>query len=100
MSPPAAYSEERIVEQPAIALFAEMGWRTASAMEEKFGGGGTLGWEMAFPLRQGDVRREMRLALRAPLRVVLAHALLGTVSAIDGVRKSGTHDPANLGPRP
>ena len=29
MSPPAAYSEERIVEQPAIALFAELGWQTA-----------------------------------------------------------------------
>ena len=45
MSPPAAYSEERIVEEPAIALFAGMGWRTASAMEEKFGAGGTLGRE-------------------------------------------------------
>jgi type I restriction enzyme, R subunit len=40
-----AYSEERIVEEPAIALFAELGWRTASAMEEKFGAGGTLGRE-------------------------------------------------------
>jgi hypothetical protein len=45
VSPPAAYSEERIVEEPAIALFAEMGWRTASAVEEKFGAGGTLGRE-------------------------------------------------------
>lgn len=27
-----AYSEERIVEQPAVALFAKMGWQTASAM--------------------------------------------------------------------
>jgi type I restriction enzyme R subunit len=27
-----AYSEERIVEEPAIALFAALGWRTASAM--------------------------------------------------------------------
>jgi type I restriction enzyme R subunit len=43
MSPPAAYSEDRIVEQPAKALFAELGWQTASAMEEKFGAGGTLG---------------------------------------------------------
>lgn len=45
MSPPAAYSEDRIVEQPAIALFAELGWQTVSAMEEKFGAGGTLGRE-------------------------------------------------------
>ncbi len=45
MSPPAAYSEDGLVEQPAIALFAEMGWQTASALEEKFGAGGTLGRE-------------------------------------------------------
>jgi type I restriction enzyme, R subunit len=45
VSPPTPYGEERIVEEPAIALFAEMGWRTASAMEEKFGAGGTLGRE-------------------------------------------------------
>jgi type I restriction enzyme R subunit len=45
VSPPAAYSEERIVEEPAIALYAELGWQTASAMEEKFGTAGTLGRE-------------------------------------------------------
>jgi type I restriction enzyme R subunit len=39
------YSEESIVEEPAIALFAEKGWRTTSAMEEKFGAGVTLGRE-------------------------------------------------------
>ena len=37
-----AYSEEQLVEQPAIQLFAEMGWQTVSAMEEVFGVGGTL----------------------------------------------------------
>jgi len=42
---PAAYSEDRLVEQPAIALFGELGWQTASAMEEKFGECGTLGRE-------------------------------------------------------
>jgi type I restriction enzyme, R subunit len=40
-----AYSEDRTVEQPAIALFAELGWQTVSALEEKFGPGGTLGRE-------------------------------------------------------
>src|SRR5690349_6750642 len=39
------YSEDGLVERPAIALFAEMGWETASAMEEKFGAVGTLGRE-------------------------------------------------------
>ena len=40
-----AYSEDQLVEQPAIHLFAEMGWQTLSALEEVFGVGGTLGRE-------------------------------------------------------
>jgi len=39
------YSEDQLVEQPAIALFAALGWQTASAMEETFGSGGSLGRE-------------------------------------------------------
>jgi type I restriction enzyme R subunit len=34
---PQAYSEDQLVEQPAIGLFAELGWATVSAMEEVFG---------------------------------------------------------------
>jgi type I restriction enzyme R subunit len=40
-----AYTEDQLVEQPAIGLFAELGWQTVSAMEEKFGEDGTLGRE-------------------------------------------------------
>ena len=40
-----AYTEDQLVEQPAIGLFAELGWQTVSAMEETFGPGGTLGRE-------------------------------------------------------
>jgi len=40
-----AYSEDQLVEQPAIGLFASLGWQTVSAMEETFGAGGTLGRE-------------------------------------------------------
>ena len=40
-----AYTEDQLVEQPAIGLFTELGWQTVSAMEEKFGEGGTLGRE-------------------------------------------------------
>ena len=40
-----AYTEGQLVEQPAIVLFAELGWQTASAMEETFGASGTLGRE-------------------------------------------------------
>lgn len=40
-----AYTEDQLVEEPAIKLFAALGWQTASAMEEVFGPGGTLGRE-------------------------------------------------------
>ena len=40
-----AYSEDQLVEQPAIGLFATLGWQMVSALEEVFGSGGTLGRE-------------------------------------------------------
>ena len=39
---PHTYTEDQLVEQPAIALFAELGWTTVSALEETFGATGTL----------------------------------------------------------
>ena len=39
---PHAYTEDQLVEQPAIGLFAELGWSTVSALEETFGATGTL----------------------------------------------------------
>src|ERR1035441_10817225 len=47
---PHAYSEDTLVEQPAVELLAEMGWQTIRAFDEVFGDGGTLGRENA-----GDV---------------------------------------------
>ncbi len=50
---PSDYTEEYLVEQPAIELFAELGWQTVSALEETFGSaepsaqpfpGGRGGW--------------------------------------------------------
>ncbi|MCX6855599.1 MAG: type I restriction endonuclease subunit R, partial [Verrucomicrobia bacterium] len=38
-----AYSEDQLVEQPAIGLFDDLGWETVSAAEETFGVSGTLG---------------------------------------------------------
>ena len=40
-----AYTEDQLVEQPAIGLFAELGWTTVCAAEEIFGKDGTLGRE-------------------------------------------------------
>jgi len=39
------YSEDALVEQPAIALFAALGWETADCFHETFGPGGSLGRE-------------------------------------------------------
>ena len=39
---PAVCIEDRLVEQPAIALFGELGWKTAPAMEEHFGDGASV----------------------------------------------------------
>ncbi|MBK8066631.1 MAG: type I restriction endonuclease subunit R [Rhodanobacteraceae bacterium] len=39
------YTEDQLVEQPAIGLFAEIGWQTVSAVDESLGAGGTLGRE-------------------------------------------------------
>jgi type I restriction enzyme, R subunit len=50
------YSEEHLVEQPAIELFGDLGWQTVSAMEEVFGARGTLGRETP-----GEVVLAMRL---------------------------------------
>jgi type I restriction enzyme R subunit len=40
-----AYTESQLVEQPAIGLFAVLGWQTVSARSEILGSGGTLGRE-------------------------------------------------------
>jgi len=39
------YSEDALVEQPAIKLFASLGWQTANLFCEKFGEKSTLGRE-------------------------------------------------------
>ena len=41
------YSEDTLVEQPAIEIFAGLGWQTIGAFDEVFGTGGTLGREHA-----------------------------------------------------
>ena len=53
---PHAYTENQLVEQPAIGLFAALGWQTVAALDETFGAGGTLGRETS-----GDVVLEGRL---------------------------------------
>ena len=41
---PNPYNKDHLVEQPALALLAELGWQTACGLEETFApGGGSLG---------------------------------------------------------
>jgi len=37
------YTEDQLVEQPAIELFRELGWEAANCFYETYGSGGTLG---------------------------------------------------------
>ncbi|MBK7542100.1 MAG: type I restriction endonuclease subunit R [Candidatus Competibacteraceae bacterium] len=55
------YTEDQLVEQPAIGLCAALGWQTIKAREETFGANGTLGRET-----KGDV------VLLSRLRTALA----------------------------
>lgn len=50
------YTDDQLVEQPVIGLFAALGWQKVSAMEETFGTGGTLGRET-----RGEVVQTHRL---------------------------------------
>ena len=43
--PAHAYTEDQLVEQPAIQLFKELGWQAVSALDEIFGAKGTFGRE-------------------------------------------------------
>jgi type I restriction enzyme R subunit len=42
---PHPYSEDQLVEHPAIQLLSTMGWQTVSALDEEIGSNGTLGRE-------------------------------------------------------
>lgn len=54
------FTEDELIEQPAIALFAELGYETARCFRESYGAHGTLGRE-----HQGEVvlTRRLRAAL-------------------------------------
>ena len=50
-----AYTEDQLVEQPAMGLFAELGWQTASALEEVFGAPSPgLAATLSHPMGEGE----------------------------------------------
>ncbi len=89
---PHAYTEDQLVEQPAIQLFAELGWSTVSAMDETLGPTGTLGRETT-----GDVILDgrVRVALARLNPALLADALDAAVAELTRDRGAMTPVAAN-----
>ncbi len=69
-----SFNEDQLVEQPAIQLFAELGWETLSASEEVMGANGTLGREVKSEVVLASRLRNvlMRLNPALPSEAILA----------------------------
>jgi len=89
---PHAYSEEHLVELPALGLFNELGWKTVSALEELLGTNGTLGRET-----KGEVVLVSRLrpALERLNPSLPAEAITAAVDALTRDRSAMTPEGAN-----
>ncbi|MBK8115117.1 MAG: type I restriction endonuclease subunit R [Candidatus Accumulibacter sp.] len=89
---PHAYTEDQLIEQPAIGLFATLGWQTVSALEETFGAGGTLGRET-----RGEVVLVERLtsALRQFNRELPPEAIQTAVDELTRDRSAMSLEAAN-----
>lgn len=70
------YTENQLVEQPAIGLFAELGWQTVSALDETFGVTGTL---------QRETKGEVVLASRLRGALERLNPLLPSEAIISAV---------------
>jgi type I restriction enzyme R subunit len=87
---PSKFSEDQLVEQPAIALFAELGWSTMSAWSEALGPAGTLGREhhseVILVRRLRDALGRLNPALPVQAIESAIEQLTSDRSAIDAVR--------------
>ena len=89
---PNSYTEDQLVEQPAIALFADLGWTTVSAMEERFGTDGSLGRNT-----RGEVvlLRRLRAALEKLNPTLPAEAIATAVEELTRDRSAMLEAAAN-----
>ena len=87
-----AYTEDKLVEQPAIGLFAELGWQTVSAIEEQFGADGTLGRECS---GEGVRVSRLRAALEKLNPQLPADAIASAVDVLTRERLAMGLAPAN-----
>ena len=89
---PHTFAEDQLVEQPAVRLFAELGWATVSASDEVFGANGTLQRET-----KGDVVlvSRLRAALQRLNPVLQAEAIAAAVDELSRDRSAMTLAAAN-----
>ena len=87
-----AYTEDQLVEQPAVGLFAELAWQTMSASEETFGAGGTLQRET-----KGEVVlvSRLRAALEQLNPALPAEAITAAVDELTRDRSAMSLEAAN-----
>jgi len=79
---PHAYTEDQLVEQPAIGLFAELGWATVSALEETFGAPSPgLAATLSHPMGEGA-----SLGRESPGEVVLVSRLRAALERLNASR--------------
>jgi type I restriction enzyme R subunit len=86
------YSEEHLVELPAIGLFGELGWTTVSALEEVFGSEGTLGRETKSEV---VVLSRLRAALERLNPAMPTEAITAAVDALIRDRSAMTPEGGN-----
>ncbi len=80
------YSEDALIEQPAIRLLVDLGWKTANCFDETFGLAGTLGRETS-----------IEVVLRPRLRTALQRLNPDTpTEAIDAAIEQLTRDRSTL----
>src|SRR5436189_6232338 len=77
---PHAYTEDQLVEQPAIGLFAELGWTTVSALEEVFGPSPAA---LSLPLGEGQGEGRAALGRETPSEVVLEPRLRSALERLN-----------------
>jgi type I restriction enzyme R subunit len=88
-SPSRQYSEDALIEQPAIAVFAELGWSTANLYHETFGASGSEGRESAheiiLPRRLAAALARLNPQLPAAALVTAAQELSRDRSRLDPI---------------
>ncbi len=87
-----SFTEDQLVEQPAIQLFAELGWETVAASDEVMGADGLLGREAKSEVVLGVRLRNVLARLNPTLPI---EAILAAVEELSRDRSAMLPAPAN-----